>query len=427
MSALPQEMAARSEPLVSCTTAFDAPEDLLALLPAAGGTVWLRQGAGFVGWGEAARVSAGTGPERFRRAAAALAALFAGAEVDNQVGGWATGLIATGSFTFDPDAPGSGLVIPAVVVGRVEGRAWITRTGWGRPPELAEVAAAPAPAPVPAPVAPGGLDHPALDEETFREAVTAARDAIARGGLDKVVLSLRARVQSPKGAFDLQQVLRRLAAGYPQCYTFAHGDMLGASPELLVRREGRTVRSVPLAGSARRGGTPQEDAALGAGLLASTKDRWEHDLAVVTVVESLHPLCRNLRIDPQPTLLRLANVQHLATEVTGELLGEATALDIAGAVHPTAAVCGTPTRKALGIIRDLEGANRGHYAGPVGWMDARGDGEWAIALRCAQVSGDSALLYAGAGIVAASDPDAELEEARLKLRPVLSALDLSGS
>lgn len=420
-------MAARPEPLVSTTTPFDAPEDLLALLPAAGGTVWLRGGEGFVGWGEAARVSAGTGPERFRRAAASLAELFAGAEVDNQVGGWATGPIATGSFTFDPDAPGSGLVIPAVLVGRLAGRTWLTRTGWGRLPELAEVPAAAAPSPPAAPLAAAGQDHPALDEDTFREAVAAARDAIARGGLDKVVLSLRARVQAAGGAFDVRQVLRRLVAGYPECYTFAQGDMLGASPELLVRREGRAVRSVPLAGSARRGATPQEDARLGAGLLASTKDRWEHDLAVVTVVESLHPLCRNLRIDPEPSLLRLANVQHLATEVTGELLGEATALDIAGAVHPTAAVCGTPTRKALGIIRELEGANRGHYAGPVGWMDARGDGEWAIALRCAQVRGASALLYAGAGIVAASDPDAELEEARLKLRPVLSALDLTGS
>ena len=148
---------------------------------------------------------------------------------------------------------------------------------------------------------------------------------------------------------------------------------------------------------------------------------------MVTVVEALHPLCRTLRIDPEPSLLRLANVQHLATEVVGELSGDPVpdALSIAGAVHPTAAVCGTPSRKALALIRELEGRHRGRYAGPVGWVDANGDGEWAIALRCAELSGTTARLFAGCGIVAQSDPRAELEEARLKLRPVRSALGIA--
>ncbi len=147
----------------------------------------------------------------------------------------------------------------------------------------------------------------------------------------------------------------------------------------------------------------------------------------MTVVEALHPLCRTLRIEPEPSLLRLANVQHLATEVAGELSAGPlpTALGIAGAVHPTAAVCGTPSRKALSLIRELEGPHRGRYAGPVGWVDAGGDGEWAIALRCAELSGSTARLFAGCGIVSESDPAAELDEARLKLRPIRSALGIA--
>jgi len=419
-------------PLVSVTTALDEAPDLLAALPAAGGVAWLRQGEGLVGWGEAARVTAGAGAERFGRAASAVAGLFGDAVIDNRVGGWGTGPIAFGSFAFDPDSPGSSLVIPAVVVGSSGGRAWMTRTGRGRAPEPGEIE----PLPMGDSPAPVGSGHPALDEESWVQAVESAREAIRNGRLDKVVLSLQV-LEVSESPFDLRSVVRGLADGYPECFTFTFESLVGASPELLVRREGRSVRSIPLAGSTRRGATGEEDAELARKLLSSRKDRWEHDLAVVTVVESLHPLCRTLRIDPEPTVLRLANVQHLATEVAGELSADPmaptapmapaapTALEIAGAVHPTAAVCGTPTRKALAFIRELEGVNRGRYAGPVGWVDARGDGEWAIALRCAELSGTAARLFAGAGIVSGSDPVAELEEARLKLRPVRSALNLS--
>jgi menaquinone-specific isochorismate synthase len=309
-------------------------------------------------------------------------------------------------------------VIPAVIIGVSGGRAWVTRTGRGAADIETHADGGP--------IAKVGAEPGALDEGSFTRAVEAARDAIRNGRLDKVVLSLQVLATSAS-PFDQRRVLARLAGEYPECYTFAFDSFVGASPELLVRREGRALRSQPLAGSSRRGANPEEDAKLGAALLASTKDRWEHDLAVVTVVEALHPLCRTLRIDPEPSLLRLANVQHLATEVVGELSGDPVpdALSIAGAVHPTAAVCGTPSRKALALIRELEGPNRGRYAGPVGWVDARGDGEWAIALRCAELSGTTARLFAGCGIVAQSDPGAELEEARLKLRPVRSALGIT--
>jgi menaquinone-specific isochorismate synthase len=388
-------------------------------------------------------VPVGTGPGRFERAAAAVEELLSTAEVRNDVGGWGTGPLAFGSFAFDADSAASGLQIPAVVIGVSGGRGWVTRTssragggGADREPG-APGSAAPAAGAVPrgAPQgaeyvpqgAPQGAEYfKALDEDSFIRAVEAARDAIRNGRLDKVVLSLQV-VATSASPFDQRAVLARLAGEYPECFTFAFDSFVGASPELLVRREGRALRSQPLAGSARRGETPGEDAELGAALSASAKDRWEHDLAVVTVVEALHPLCRTLRIDPEPSLLRLANVQHLATEVVGELSGDPVpdALSIAGAAHPTGAVCGTPSRKALALIRELEGPHRGRYAGPVGWVDANGDGEWAIALRCAELSGTTARLFAGCGIVAQSDPRAELEEARLKLRPVRSALGIA--
>jgi menaquinone-specific isochorismate synthase len=434
---------AEGEGLVSRTDPLDKMPELVAHLPAAGGVAWIREGEGFIGWGEAARVPVGTGPGRFRRAAAAVEELLSTAEVSNAVGGWGTGPLAFGSFAFDADSAASALAIPAVVIGVSGGRAWVTRTssgggggdaGWeaGEPESPA-----PATGEVPRGVPPRGAPQGAgssqgagylkpLDEESFTRAVEAARDAIRNGRLDKVVLSLQ-EVATSASSFDQRAVLARLAAEYPQCYTFALDSLVGASPELLVRREGRALRSQPLAGSSRRGETPEEDADLGAALAASPKDRWEHDLAVVTVVEALHPLCRTLRIDPEPSLLRLANVQHLATEVVGELSGDPVpdALSIAGAVHPTGAVCGTPSRKALALIRELEGPHRGRYAGPVGWVGANGDGEWAIALRCAELSGTTARLFAGCGIVAQSDPRAELEEARLKLRPVRSALGIA--
>jgi menaquinone-specific isochorismate synthase len=413
--------ARRADPegLVSRTDPLDDVPELIARMPATGGVAWIRRGEGFVGWGEAARVPVGTGPGRFARAAAAVEELLGGADIDDTVGGWGTGPLAFGSFAFDADSPASALVVPAVIIGASEGRGWVTRTGRGTA-DVGAYAEAGTMA-----RAETGSEPGALDEDSFTRAVEAARDAIRDGRLDKVVLSLQVLATSAS-PFDQRRVLARLAGEYPECYTFAFDSFVGASPELLVRRQGRALRSQPLAGSSRRGANPEEDAELGAALLASTKDRWEHDLAVVTVVEALHPLCRTLRIDPEPSLLRLANVQHLATEVVGELSGDPVpdALSIAGAVHPTAAVCGTPSRKALALIRELEGPNRGRYAGPVGWVDARGDGEWAIALRCAELSGTTARLFAGCGIVAQSDPGAELEEARLKLRPVRSALGI---
>ena len=207
---------------------------------------------------------------------------------------------------------------------------------------------------------------------------------IRAGRLQKVVLARDLYASSP-GLIDERLLLERLAARYPDCYTFACGGLVGATPELLIRRQDAQISSLVLAGTAPRGDDPDRDAALGTALLASAKDTEEHGYAAAGVWQSLAPLCSELTVAPRPELLRLANVQHLATAISGRLAvrGDGTrpsVLALADALHPTAAVCGTPTETAMELIRELEGMDRGRYAGPVGWVDSAGNGEWCIAL-----------------------------------------------
>jgi menaquinone-specific isochorismate synthase len=216
-------------------------------------------------------------------------------------------------------------------------------------------------------------------------------------------------------------LLERLSHRFPECYTFSVGGLVGASPELLVRRNGRRVSSLVLAGTAARSRGPADEE-LGRRLLASEKERDEHDQAVNSVRVILEDLCDRLTV-AEPELLQLPNLQHIATKIEGTLADDISSLEVAGALHPTAAVCGAPTTRALSAIRDLEGMDRGRYAGPVGWTNSRGDGEWAIALRCAEIEGARGRLFAGGGLVAASEPEAELEETRLKFRAMMSVLE----
>jgi menaquinone-specific isochorismate synthase len=225
---------------------------------------------------------------------------------------------------------------------------------------------------------------------------------------------------------DARALLRRLAVRYPECFTFACAGLIGATPELLLRREGNEVSALVLGGTAPRGGDPALDLALGEELLASAKNMEEHLYAVDSIRDALGPLCRKLDVEARPGLMKFPNLQHLGTRVRGTLAANGTpksALALAAAVHPPAAVCGTPTPAALELIRELEQMDRERYAGPVGWVDAEGNGEWGIALRCAQLSGATARLFAGCGIVAGSDPAAELAETLVKLRPVRDALE----
>jgi menaquinone-specific isochorismate synthase len=407
------------------TVAVADPGDLLARLPYSGSVAWVRRGDGLVGWGEAARISIPAGADRFTAGEKWLTEFFDGADVTDEVGLPGCGPVAFGSFTFDPTSDGSVLVVPSVVIGRDAGRSWLTTIGGQRVSRE----------PVRPMRAPGELrwHDGSLTAPQWERAVSSAVARIQAGDLSKVVLA-RDLYAVASDDIDARVLLARLAGRYPDCWTFSCAGLVGATPELYIRREGAAVSSLVLAGTTGRGRSDAEDARLGAALLASAKDVEEHQYAVADVRKALAPFCGRLDIDSEPSLLRLANVQHLATHVTGRLaatqepgasggLGEyASALQLAAALHPTAAVGGTPTGAAMELIRELEGMDRGRYAGPVGWVDANGNGEWGIALRSAELDGRRARLFAGCGIVADSDPEAELAEAQNKFRAMQDAL-----
>lgn len=283
------------------------------------------------------------------------------------------------------------------------------------------------------PVAPLSV-QPQPPAETYADAVRQALAHFQSGQLDKVVLARTLRVELPQ-APDGRALLQRLAALNAHGYTYAvplEGDaaqgahaFLGATPELLVRRVGRQVIVNPLAGSAARSQVPHEDGAIGQALMQSAKDRHEHAVVIDAVARALRPLCRALEVPPQPSLVRTDALWHLSTTLVGELADPATtSLDLALALHPTPAVCGHPTDRAFEAIAALEPFERGLFAGFVGWCDASGDGEWAVSLRCAELRGRTVRLYAGAGIVAGSDPAAEVAETQTKFRTMLRALGL---
>jgi isochorismate synthases len=401
-----------TRPLLVRTVPIEDPGDLVARLPQSPPFAWIRHGEGLVGWGEAARLDVPPGRDGFAWARARLATLFDEARIEDDLRIPGSGPVAFGSFTFDPERPGSVLVIPKVVLAKRGGRAWLTTIG------EADLSA------VTPPAAPGRIRYGdgSLTAAEWRNRVARAVRRIRSGRLEKVVLArdLIARADRP---IDIRVLLDRLARRYPECYTFSCDGLVGSTPELLVRHTGRRIESLVLAGTTQRGTDAADDAARGAALFASRKDRREHACAVASVREALAPLCSSLRVPPEPELLVLPNVQHLASPVTGRLSDGASVLDVVAAMHPTAAVGGTPTATALDLIREIEGMDRGRYAGPVGWIDSRGDGEWGIALRCAAVSGDRARLFAGCGIMGDSDPEAELAEAQAKFRAMRYALE----
>ncbi|MGH3933599.1 MAG: isochorismate synthase [Pseudonocardiaceae bacterium] len=388
--------------------------DLLDLLPSPRGVLsWVRAGEGLVAWGEVARVCT-EGPHRFARAQDWWHSFCTQLDTYDEVGLPGSGPVAFVSLAFD-DSPGSSvLVVPRVVVGRRDGHTWVTEFETGIVTE-----------PVVPVRRPHGLCY--FDGEL---PVTAWRDAVARAVCQmrdgsapaKVVLAhdLLAVADEP---LDPRFLLHGLAARYPSCWTFAVDQLVGATPELLLRRRGTEVLSRVLAGTT----WPHDSAgaeALAVELLGSAKDRDEHRYAVDSLAEALRPFCTGLDVPTAPSVLQLRNVLHLATEVRGVLHPAGPPLlTLADALHPTAAVGGTPTPAAVSAISELEAMDRGRYAGPVGWVDAAGDGELGIALRCAQVAGRFARLFAGCGIVAGSDPDSEVAEAAAKLVPIRDALE----
>jgi salicylate biosynthesis isochorismate synthase len=287
-------------------------------------------------------------------------------------------------------------------------------------------AAGPGPAGAAAPTVPvlridGG--EPAAAE--WRTVAGRFAGAVGRGRLDKVVLARRVDLRADR-PLDVGATLRRLAAAAPESTVFAiaRGDavFVGASPERLVRTEGRDARTVAIAGSTRRGRDAAEDDALAAALLADEKEREEHEVVVRMLRDSLAPLCDDLDVAASPRVIRLRTVQHLCTDVTARTSDRAGILSLVEVLHPTPAVGGQPRAVALEMIRDQERLDRGWYAAPLGWLDRDGDGEFIVALRSGVVRGDRASLFAGCGIVADSEPDREWEESRMKLRALGSAL-----
>jgi menaquinone-specific isochorismate synthase len=390
---------------------------LIDRLPPASPLAWVRGDDGMVAWGVAAQVEL-KGPDQVAAAQAWWSEWLAGVDVQDDVGVAGSGPVAFASFAFDAERATSVLVVPQVLLGRRDGRAWLTVVGGTDVDALSLLG------PVPAPEPPGQVSwsEGSLTAPQWQAAVRRAVAAIVAGDLDKVVLA-RDLVATASQPVDQRVLLRRLADRYPSCWTFAVDGLVGATPELLVRRTADTVLSRVLAGTVGRLGDDTADGELADALLGSEKDLEEHELAVHSVAAVLAAHCDRLDVPDQPAVLRLRNVQHLATDVTGHLADGSGVLDLAGALHPTAAVCGTPTAVAMRVIRELEGMDRGRYAGPVGWIGADGDGEFGIALRCAEVDGARLRLFAGCGIVAGSDPDAELAEAQAKLVPVRDALE----
>jgi menaquinone-specific isochorismate synthase len=394
------------------TEEVDPLSSLLPLLDRRHPLLFMRRGEGIAGFGEAARLEF-RGPDRLRDAARAWREIAAASSVRDEVGRSGTGLVAFGAFSFADDSDcASVLIVPRVIVGRRDGVSWVTRVD-GATDAVAASALGPEFRVV--------LHPGVLTPDGYREAVATAVSRILAGGVEKVVLARDLTGRLPEGG-DVRRVLTDLALGYPDTWTFAVDGLIGSSPETLVRVNAGTVTARVLAGSAGRGADAESDAAAALALATSAKDLDEHRFAVESVVGALRSHVRGVAASELPFTLKLPNLWHLASDIEGALSDGSTALDLAAALHPTAAVAGTPRDAALALIAEVEPFDRCRYGGPVGWVDAQGDGKWAIALRSAEVGDDGTVTaYAGAGIVADSDPEKELAETRLKFRPIVEA------
>jgi isochorismate synthase len=393
-------MKATTRPLEAFT---DAPLDLNDVA-ADDGFLFVRGGSGFAGRGVAARVSLDDAADLLR-------------SIDHDCTVDAAAPLAIGSVPFRPGSPAE-VVIPAVTVVKRGGIAWVTAI------DGADVTAALRPPPEPVPAAPDWSIRTMVPVERYLDAVAAARNAVREGSLTKAVIARPISVEA--GApISLHAVLRRLRATFSSSYRFSIDGFVGASPELLVEVDGPVVRSNPLAGTAPRTGDVDNDARLAAELQASTKNQIEHRVVIDDVHDRLLPYVSYLDWEPEPSVVTVANVQHLGTRMEGRLSQPSpSVVELVRALTPTPALGGHPRDAALELIERVEGFQRGRYGGAVGWVDAHGDGTWAVAIRCAEFADDrrSARLVAGGGIVADSEPLAELAETQAKFQAMLSAI-----
>lgn len=392
------------------TRPIEHPGRLIDLLPREHTLAWVKDDEGLIGWGELARLEV-KGPDTFAQASRWWREQLAEISVTDEVGIPGTGPVLFGSAAFDIRTGASVFVIPRVVLGRSGGRTWLTA-----PPDEQPVLA------VDDVGTPGAIRY-ADGAQTAAAWTSSVAEGVARlraGDLGKVVLArdLMATTAQP---LDARHLLRRLADRWNDCWIYELDGLVGATPELLVRRTGSQVTSRVLAGTAARAGQGNDEA-VGRDLLASAKNQDEHRYAIASLAETLAPFCTSLTVPPAH-LLTLPTLMHLATDVSGELAGNPDLLSIIAAVHPTAAVCGTPRDVAIDLIAELEDMDRGRYAGPLGWLDAVGNGEFGVALRCAQIEDRALRLFAGCGIMADSDPQGELAEAQVKLLAIRDALE----
>lgn len=465
MSEAPVPAAEEIPTLRAVTRPLSEVPGLLGYASASHPLFWNRGDRGCVGVGEALRLVF-RGKQRFLEASRVWREIAKRAKIDDAVQMPGSGLVAFGTFAFaDESAAESVLIVPRLLINRHRGVAWITEisvlspseSGAGEPAGGGSVAAALSVTDLPEPTSFGhwsgaelfpfparsvdshsvsadpARSHPTSTVEAYLAGVDEAARRIEAGDVEKVVLARQIMGEIPASA-DLRVPLDRLSNKYLDCWTFAVDGLIGASPETLVRSTSGAVSARVLAGTrGRHADDAQRDRGARDELLRSAKEQHEHDFAVQSVITALAPHVNELRTSDEPFPLQLPNVWHLATDLGASLGEDATALELVDALHPTAAVAGTPTADAVSLIAELEPFDRERYSGAVGWIDAQGDGEWVIALRCAQVSDDqlddaSALsgvrrvvASAGGGIVAGSDPQHELGETVSKFRPVTEA------
>ena len=379
-------------------------------------TSWVRGGDGLIGFG-IYKSHVVKGAHRFEQARQWWREQVNALDIHNNVHGTGTGPILFTSFAFD-EAEDSILIIPKVVVGQRNGKSWIT---WiGATPQPALQTTTPQSQPL-------SLSWSGSNGDVWQDRVARAVEKIKNDQLEKVVLA-RFVTGTSQEKIDQRKLLTQLASEYPSTWVYSNHGLVGATPELLVRLSKSLITSRILAGTIRKTGDDERDLALAGSLARSSKDLEEHEYAVRSVAEALSPFCTSTNVPETPFVLHLSNVMHLATDVTGVLADStnpADIFDLVARLHPSAAVCGTPTELAKRTIDEIEAISRGRYAGPIGWIDAKGDGELGIALRCGQISNDghSIRIYAGCGIVAGSDPEREYAESQAKLLPMRSALE----
>jgi len=395
------------------------------------GLLWSGQGRTLAGIGQCMRVPFER-PGGFAAAQARLAGLAGSDEVEEP----GSGPVAFAALDFNPDADGE-LIVPRFVIATApNGRRWITsvveeaeRSGATAQDMIADlhgyrvalraadsVASGPEPTEL--------RLRSTIEPETWRdEIVGRARSLIRAGELDKCVLARELTVTA-NAPFDPAVIMGRLGRTFGTANLFMVDGFFGASPELLIGRRGDVVHAHPLAGTLPRSTDPDQDRALTLELMSSEKNRWEHQITIDWLLDNLLPFCSYVDAEPQPSIVSLANVHHLGTRVEGRLSSPpASVLELIAALHPTPAVGGDPQKKALDLISEIERADRGRYAGPTGWLDGNGNGEFAVSVRSAQFEQPGQVrLFAGVGVVGDSDLQAELDETRAKFQAVLGAL-----